>query len=226
MRLLDLYSKAGGAAVGYHRAGFEVVCVDIEPQPNNPFEFHQSDAITFLKKYGHQFDAIHASPPCQKFSRLASLGIARNGSYPQTYEDLILPTRDALRDLGVPYVIENVPGSPLIEPIMLCGSMFPQLRVYRHRHFECSFPIIQPDHLPHNDKTPSAGNGMSPKGFISVCGSGGVKGMNSKEILSYWSMAMGIHWMTRKELSQAIPPAFTEYIGQQLGLHLRALEVA
>ena len=117
--------------------------------------------------------------------------------------------------------MENVVGAPLIEPITLCGSMFNGLKVYRHRLFEGSFDIEAPKHEPHRDRTPSAGNGISPKGFISVCGSGGVKGMNSKEIIEYWSMAMGIDWMTRKELAQAIPPAYTEYIGKQLMAVLR-----
>jgi DNA (cytosine-5)-methyltransferase 1 len=215
--LLDLYCKAGGASVGYHNAGFDVVGVDIEPQPNYPFEFIQSDALVYLAENGHRFDVIASSPPCQRNSRLKSLTTARNGTYPKSEDvDLIAPTRELCIQLGKPYVIENVVGAPLINPVMYCGSMFPELRVYRHRLFESNIPIISPEHYPHNDRTPSAGNGMSPKGFISVCGTGGVKGMNSVEIVEYWSMAMGITWMTRKELSQAIPPAFTEHIGNQI----------
>jgi len=213
--LLDTFCKAGGAGMGYSRAGFRVIGVDIEPQPNYPFMFIQGDAVEFIKRFGHEFDAIHASPPCQAHSRVASLGKARNGSYPE-HEDLIEPTRAALKATMKPFVIENVIGAPLVEPITLCGSMFEGLKVYRHRLFECSFDIEAPKHEPHRDRTPSAGNGISPKGFISVCGSGGVKGMNSKQIIEYWSMAMGIDWMTRKELAQAIPPAFTEFIGRSL----------
>ena len=213
--LLDTFCKAGGAGMGYHRAGFRVIGVDIEPQPNYPFMFIQADAVEFIERFGNQFDAIHASPPCQAHSRIASIGVARNGAYPE-HQDLIAPTREALKTAGRPFVIENVVGAPLIDPITLCGSMFEGLKVYRHRLFECSFSIDAPKHEPHRDRTPSAGNGISPKGFISVCGSGGVKGMTSKEIIEYWSMAMGIDWMTRKELAQAIPPAYTEFIGRRL----------
>lgn len=215
LRLLDLFCKAGGCSVGYHRAGFEVEGVDIEQQPNYPFKFTQMDAIEYLKTQDlSKFDVIHASPPCQKFSRVQSLGIARNGSYKE-HPDLIEPIRQILKLLGKPYVIENVAGAPLINCFMLCGSMF-DLKVYRHRYFESNMFMWVPEHYPHDDTTPSAGNGVSPKGFISVCGSGGVKGMNSKQILKYWSMAMGIDWMNRAELAQAIPPAYTEWIGKQL----------
>lgn len=220
MILLDLYCKAGGCSVGYHRAGFEVVGVDIEPQPNYPYQFIQMDALEFLKTQDlSRFDVIHASPPCQKFSRVQSLGIARNGSYKE-HPDLIEPTRELLLQIGKPYVIENVVGAPLINPIVLCGSMFKGLKVYRHRQFESNMQLYAPEHKPHNDQTPSAGNGISPKGFISVCGTGGVKGMNAKEIVEYWSMAMGIDWMNRKEMAQAIPPAYTEWIGRQLAMQL------
>lgn len=214
-RLLDLFCGAGGAAMGYHRAGFEVVGVDINPQKNYPFQFVQADALAYLTEYGHCFDAIHASPPCQAFTRVQALGRARNGGY-REHPDLIGPTRALLRMTGKPYIVENVPGAPLICPATLCGSMFPNLRVYRHRLFESSFRLTVSEHRPHRDRTPSAGNGVSPKGFISVCGSGGVRGMTAPEILSYWSMAMGIDWMTRAELAQAIPPAYTEWIGLQL----------
>jgi DNA (cytosine-5)-methyltransferase 1 len=217
MRILDLFCKAGGCSMGYHRSGFEVEGVDIEPQPNYPFKFTQMDAIEFLKTQDlSRFDAIHASPPCQKFSRMQSLGIARNGSYKE-HLDLVEPTRYEiiLRAPGKPFVIENVVGAPLREYIELCGSMF-GIKVYRHRLFEANFFMWQPDHFPHDDTTPSAGNGISPKGFISVCGTGGVKGMKAQEIVDYWRMAMGIDWMNRAELAQAIPPAYTEYIGRQL----------
>jgi len=217
-RLLDLFCGAGGCSMGYHRAGFTVVGVDVNPQPNYPFEFHQADALTFPLE---GFDAIHASPPCQKHSRLRSLGLARNGSYPE-HPDLVSATRDALRKTGLPYVIENVPGAPLLNPVTLCGSMFDGLKVYRHRVFESNFNIVAPKHVPHRDRTPSAGNGLSPKGFISVCGSGGVKGLNASQIIKVWSNAMGIDWMTRKELAQAIPPEYTEFIGRQLMDALRS----
>lgn len=210
-KLLDLFCKAGGAAVGYHRAGFDVVGVDIEPQPHYPYKFIQADALT-CDLAGYDF--YHASPVCKKFSRVQALGLARNGGY-REHPDQIAPIRDRLRATGKPFVIENVVGAPLIDPVMLCGSMF-GLKVYRHRLFESNVPLRQPDHHAHDDKTPSAGGGVSPKGFISVCGTGWVRGMTAPEILAYWSMAMGIDWMNRAELAQAIPPAFTEWIGRQL----------
>lgn len=222
MRILDLFCKAGGCSVGYRRAGFEVEGVDIEPQPNYPFKFTQMDALEYLRTQDlSRFDAIHASPPCQRNSKLKSLGMARNGSYKaESYPDLIGPVRELLESSGKPYVIENVVGAQLINPITLCGAMF-ELKVYRHRLFESNIMLFEPDHLPHDDSTPNAGNGISPKGFISVCGTGGVRGMTSIEIIEYWSMAMGIDWMNRKELAQAIPPAYTEWIGLQLLEYIR-----
>jgi DNA (cytosine-5)-methyltransferase 1 len=222
-KLLDLFCKAGGAGAGYHLAGFDVVGVDIEPQPHYPFEFIQADAIDYLKTADlSRFDVIHASPPCQAFSRIQSLGTARNGSY-RDHPDLVEPTRKLLINSGLPYIIENVAGAPLIDPIRLCGSMF-GLKVYRHRIFESNQFLLEPDHFPHRDSTPSAGNGKSPKGFICVCGTGGVRGMTAKEVMEYWSMAMGIDWMNRAELAQAIPPAFTECLGRQLLVNLRRME--
>lgn len=212
--LLDLFCGAGGAGAGYNRAGFEVVGVDINPQPHYPFEFHQGDALEYLRRHGHEFDAVHSSPPCQRFSPLGRLH-AKAG-YQDKHPDLIGAVRDALRALGKPYVIENVVGAPLIDPVMLCGSFFWELRVYRHRLFEASFPLRQPEHKPHGDKTPSAGRGKSPKGYVTVSGTGGVIGVPYQ----YLCWAMGIHWMKKPELSQSIPPAYTHYIGTQLLPHV------
>jgi hypothetical protein len=131
VRLLDLFSGAGGAAVGYARAGFEVVGVDIEPQPNYPFEFHQADALEFCREHGHEFDAIHASPPCQAYTPLRAV-------HGKDYPDMLAATREALEATGLPWVIENVPGAPINSGIFLCGTMF-DLRVYRHRWFETPF---------------------------------------------------------------------------------------
>ena len=128
-KLFDCFSGAGGKAMGYHRAGFEVVGVDIAMQKNYPFEFHQADALEYLQEHGHEFDAIHASPPCQAYSVTYSL--PNVGEYPE----LIEPIRELLISSGKPYVIENVPGAPLINPVELCGSMF-GLNVIRHRRFE------------------------------------------------------------------------------------------
>lgn len=200
-RVLDLFSCAGGAGVGYHRAGFEVVGVDIEPQPRYPFEHYVADAIEFCREHGDEFDAIHASPPCQLYSNAQKI---RGYDHP----DLVGPTRDVLMATGKPWVIENVVGAPLIDPIMLCGAMFPGLRVYRHRLFELSFAIDVPDHPEHT--VPLTKMGRKPKDgeYMHVVGNfSGVQ--QARE-------AMGIDWMVRDELREAIPPAYTEYIGKYL----------
>lgn len=215
LKLLDLFCGAGGCSEGYRRAGFEVEGVDIWPQPNYPFKFHHMDALTFLENEDlSQFDVIHASPPCQFYSKLKDLGEAQHGKYGD-HPDLVKPIRDALKKTGKPFVIENVPGAPILNSITLCGSMF-GLKVYRHRIFESNVFLWQPEHHPHDDDTPPVGMGCSSKGFITVAGSGGVRGMVAPMILNYWRFAMGIDWMERKELAQAIPPAYTEWIGQQL----------
>lgn len=218
MKLLDTFCKAGGCTKGYQDAGFYVVGVDIEQQPRYiGNEFYQADAFEFIAKYGKEFDVISCSPKCQSGTGMQHLAKARNGSYPY-HENQIPALRELLRKVGKSYVIENVTGSRkyLINPIMLCGNSF-GLKTYRHRWFEIwPYWFLAPSHIAHHDKTPSAGNGISPKGFISICGTGGVKGMNSKEIVKYWSRAMGIDWMTREELAEAIPPAYTKWIGQKL----------
>lgn len=203
-RLLDLFCCAGGAAMGYHRAGFDVVGVDIEPQPNYPFEFHQADALTFPLD---GFDAIHASPPCQAYTALRG----RQGD--RKYPDLVDETRKRLRAANVPFVIENVPGAPLDNPIQLCGSGF-GLSVLRHRLFETNFPVMSPGcaHGGHAKKYRIRQHGREyPTAFAYVYG-GGQSGQTAAE----WRDAMGIDWMTVDELSQAIPPAYTEHIGGYL----------
>ena len=199
-RLLDLFCCAGGAATGYHKAGFDVVGVDICPQKNYPFEFRQGDALEFIAVHGHEFDAVHASPPCQAYSETRKI---QSNEHPE----LIPPTRAALKRLGLPWVIENVPGSPLINPVELCGSMF-GLRTYRHRLFETSFPVTVPEHPQHI--SPQAKMGRPPKDgeFIHVVGNFSGVG--------YARKAMEIDWMNRNEMAQAIPPAYTEYLGLQL----------
>ena len=217
MRLLDLFSGAGGAGFGYHRAGFEVVGVDIKPQPHYPFEFHQADALEYVAEHGHEFDAIHASPPCQAFSQMC---VCRPGLQLQ-YPDLIQATRDILVKIGKPYVIENVGGARklLNSPLMLCGLEF-GLKVYRHRYFETKPYMIGPAHRLHRDNSPGACHGLSKRGFITVCGNGG---LGIEGGMKYAKQAMGIEWnITRHEISEAIPPAYTEFIGKQL---MRYLEV-
>lgn len=187
--------------MGYYRAGFDVTGVDIEPQKNYPFTFIQGDALECLAAHGHEYDAIAASPPCQRYSAMT------NCRDHEAHPDLVGPVRELLKASGRPYVIENVIGAPLNQPIMLCGAMF-GLKVYRHRLFECSWFLLAPPHVPHRDQTPKAGKGISPKGFISVAGNTGR--------VAYARQAMGIDWTNRDELSQAIPPAYTEFIGKQL----------
>lgn len=215
-RLLDLFCKAGGAAMGYHRAGFDVVGVDIEKQPNYPFSFVWDDALEYVAEHGQDYDAIHASPPCQAFSDLAAL------SPHKTYPDLIEPVRALLSVSLVPYVIENVEGAPLVNPIRLCGSSLGLPLLRRHRLFECSFPVMAPPcaHGVAAKRFPAL-NGQDRKrggksGIVGVYGNGGDKRAD------LWPVAMGIDWMTRQELTQAIPPAYTEHIGSFLMLHLNA----
>lgn len=219
MRILDLYSGAGGAGVGYHRAGFEVVGVDINPQPHYPFDFVQAHALEYAGEHWRDFDAIHASPPCQRYTRLNR--IKSIAQYTDEYEDMVDITRFVLDIIGLPYIIENVAGAPLRNSVMLCGSMFKGLRVYRHRFFESNILLLAPPHQPHKDKTPPVGRGISPKGFISV-GAGGVanlpEGVNGA---AYKRMAMGIDWMNQRELTEAIPPAYTEFLGRQLMRHIK-----
>ncbi len=197
MRLLDLFCGAGGAAMGYHRAGFEVVGVDNRPQPNYPFEFVLADAMEYPLE---GFDVIHASPPCQEYT---SLKARQNG---KRYPDLVAPTRDHLAQTGTAWVIENVPGAPLLHWFYLCGGMF-GLRTYRHRRFESSLLIMQPHHPGHValTSTKKRRRDFNAGMHISVTG----------DVGSWVGPAcMGIDWMTGQELSQAIPPAYTEYIGR------------
>ena len=259
MRLLDLYCGAGGAAMGYHRAGFdEIVGVDIAPQPRYPFSFVQADALEFLADHGHEFDAIHASPPCQGYSIMQNLPWLRGRDYPL----LLLPTLEMLEGLGKPYIVENVMGARYgsktlkkrgleahgLKAGWLCGAMF-GLPFYRHRLFATNWLWLAPGHPKHeaviqsgrmlkdrvnqvaygeewpgrcdtanritivkdsHSLTQWQGNGAQGNGI----GIGHAKG---------WRLAaeaMGIDWMKRDELTQAIPPAFTEFIGRQMLLVL------
>lgn len=219
--LLDLYCKAGGAAWSYHKAGFDILGVDIDPQPNYPFDFVQSDALEFLRSGVFGFDIIHASPPCQHYSKARQLSEARNNGKYGEHPDLVAPTRELLQKTGLPYIIENVAGAPLINPIKLYGSQFKNLYTQRERWFESNISLIEPSVPMQRMKTPSAGNGIGEDGSISICGSGGVRGLNSVQIRLYWGFALGgIDWMTRSELAEAIPPAYTEFIGKQLIAYL------
>jgi len=214
-RLLDLFCGAGGAAMGYYRAGFDVVGVDIKPQPHYPFEFVRIDVFDYLKDHGEEFDAIHASPPCQAYS-WASARWRNNKS--REYPDLLAKTREILK--GRTYVIENVIGArkKLGFTFTLCGSMF-NLGVQRHRLFECSELIMVPVHPQCNlgdaDLVSVTGHG-APGRWYRKCTVAGHGGDGPHFSLNVWKQAMGIEWMNRDEITQAIPPAYTEYIGRQL----------
>jgi DNA (cytosine-5)-methyltransferase 1 len=207
MKLLDLFCCQGGAAMGYHRAGFEVVGVDIVAQPRYPFEFHQGDALEYLAAHGHEFHAIHASPPCQRYSESTPV------KHREAHPDLIGPTRDALLALDKPFAIENVDGARFLlhNPLLLCGSMF-GLDLRRHRWFEL-WPIRML-------LTPPCRHIGSP-GSMTWPGSN-----TTNRVSDGWTeKARGIsgcHWMTWAGLQEAIPPAYTEFIGKHL---LAALEV-
>lgn len=214
-RLLDLFCCAGGAGVGYARAGFEVVGVDKMPQPNYPFEFHQADAIEFLKEHGHEFDARHGSPPCQDATALTKGNRKREG-WTDTHVDLIPATRDALEAVGGLYVIENVQGSELRRDLTLCGLQF-GLKVFRHRYFELGGWSMDPPPHPKGfhkgHRVAGYRHGIRYDGdMFAVYGNGGGKGS-----IPEWQDAMGIDWTdVHHELTEAIPPAYTEFIGRQL----------
>lgn len=221
-RLLDLFCCQGGAAMGYHNAGFEVVGVDIEPQPRYPFEFYQAyaeevldDLIRFQDHAwlwglynSSDFDAIHVSPPCQAYSKAQRL---QGNEHP----DLIAALRKALVATGLPYVIENVEDArgELIDPVMLCGSMF-GLRVYRHRLFETNFPLTAPYHPKHWLKQVKMGRPPAwdeihqPVGNFSAVEEG--------------REAMEMPWASRDGLREAIPPRYTEHVGGYLMAELKA----
>lgn len=192
--------------MGYYRAGFEVIGVDNRAQPNYPFRFIQADwqeALDMLM----DFDVIHASPPCQAYSAMSHCrpGLAA------TYPDLIAEVRYKLESYGLPYVIENVPGAPLREPTLLCGQMFGRA-LYRHRLFETNFPVVAPVHQDHVLPASRAGH-WKPGTIMSVAG--------HFSPVAHARYIMGIEWMTRDEMGEAIPPAYTEYIGYLLTDQLR-----
>jgi DNA (cytosine-5)-methyltransferase 1 len=209
-RLLDLFCCAGGAGVGYVRAGFEVVGMDITPQPRYPLTFIRADALNLDPTFIATFDAVHASPPCQSYSDLAKRN--RNA---HEWPRLIEPVREMLIKYRLPYIIENVDGAPLIDPIVLCGTMFKGLRVIRHRLFETNFPILTPPHGKHpvchtfDKRKGQYGKTDEMRDFVSVNGGGNCSVAAARD-------AMGIDWMTKNELNEAIPPAYTQFIGERL----------
>lgn len=203
-RLLDLFCCQGGAGEGYRQAGFDVTGVDAAPQPRNPHRFVLADALHYLSEHGHEYDAIHASPPCQAWTATQRI---QNNLHP----DYIGPVRKLLRASGKPYVIENVPGAPLRDPVTLCGAMF-GLRLYRHRLFETNWPIVQPQHPAH--LAPQVKMGRKPKPHEMLQPVGNFSGVaEARE-------AMGMPWANRDGLREAIPPAYTKHIGLHLQAHL------
>lgn len=210
MLLLDLFCGAGGAAMGYHRAGFtEIVGVDSAPQKRYPFAFVQADALEYLAEHGRDFDVIHASPPCQAYTQLAK------GRHPR----LVEPTRNALMATDRPWIIENVVGAPLRSPWLLCGSMF-GLKVRRHRLFETTASLLVPNcaHARHPEIRAYYGK----KGWLVWTPAAANVQKRGRRPLLRGSVElapgdMGIDWMESwDELREAIPPAYTEFIGRQL----------
>lgn len=199
--------------MGYHRAGFEVVGVDISPQPHYPFEFIQADALTFPLA---GFNAVHTSPPCQAYT------VANNIHGRTDHPDLIAVTRERLKASGLPYVIENVPGAPLENWVQLCGLSF-GLGVKRHRWFECSFAMLVPPCPSHEGDWVSVfGHTVLERGHVVGKAKGGGNTIKRRHLgTDRGREAMGIDWMTREELSEAIPPAYTEFIGARLLEHMR-----
>lgn len=205
--------------MGYHRAGFDVVGVDLSPRPNYPFSFHQGDAIEYLKAHGHLFDVIHASPPCQGFSK----GSAPARKRGKKYLDLLTETRKVLQEIGKPYVIENVPGAPMRADVRLKGLMF-GLPIVRERWFEITpFFIMQPGMPAYKKRGTLTGD------YLTVCKKSSRVSETQKTLtpsmIKYWkgtwhatrAYAMGIDWhMSFEEQGEAIPPQYAEYVGNQI----------
>ena len=228
-RLLDLFCGAGGAAVGYHRAGFDVFGIDHAAQPNYPFTFSRDDALAFLEVIaaaaaaGHlpRLAAIHASPPCQLFSAAASAD-DRLRLF-AIHADLLTPTRDLLAKTGVPYIIENVPGAPMRADVTLCGTMFglaaDGFELRRHRLFELgNWPRQWPSGRPRGVNAPRCRHRLPA---LAVYGHGGNADFYRRSggrgvTVAAQREAMGVDWTTRGELAEAIPPVFTEFLGGAL----------
>lgn len=208
-KLLDLFSGVGGAAWGYHLAGFDVIGVDNYFQKRYPFEFIEGDVFEVAPKIWDAFDAIHASPPCLAY-------VDEGHRYRANHPDLIAPTRDLLERSGLPWVIENVDTAPLRNPMRLCGTMFPGVRVIRHRMFESNVYMEGPPHprgkhppVFSYDKRKDRSHLNEWDDYVTVTGGGNCSIDAARD-------AMGIRWATIRELNQAIPPAYTQYVGKRL----------
>lgn len=210
-KLLDLFCGAGGCSVGYHRAGFDVTGVDILPHPDYPYDLIVGDAMAVLEDMAFldQFDAVHASPPCPRYSTITPV------SYRDTHPDHLEKARDILSAWGGTYVLENVPGAPMPEGVMFCGQAMGLSNIRRHRMFESNLLIMSPgcacDHRTvygvygdHGDLTPVVRPDGSSRG-------------NKARDVAHAQQILGIEWMTKwDDLADAIPPAYTEYVGGQL----------
>lgn len=228
MRLLDLFCGAGGAAMGYHRAGFEVVGVDVKPQPRYPFRFVQADALSLVRDrlarcwhtpgpgsicLGH-FDAIHASPPCLDHTQLSAMTGGDGSGW------MLAATRTMLDAAGIPWVIENVPGAPMHHGLRLCGTEFglraidhdgTVVALRRHRYFESNVLLMGAGGCQHEP-------GIRWAGVYGGNNNGPKRGRKCGYVprIDIRRQLMGIDWMIRREINLAIPPAYTEHLGHQL----------
>lgn len=201
-KALIVFSGQGGSAMGWYQAGFDVTCVDIEPQPRNPFPFVRADAIDYIGNEGHRFAFLEGGPVCKAYSKTARI---HNAGHPEQ----IPATRLAMQATGKPYVIENVEDArpELRNPIMLCGPSF-NLRTYRHRLFESNLPLVAPEHLYHAWKLTKMGRAPRPGEFYHAVGNFSGVGMVRENL--------GVGWMNRDGINQCIPPAYTRYLGLQV----------
>lgn len=207
-RMLVCFCCQGGEAMGYWQAGFDVVGVDIVPQPRFPFPFVQADAIVYAREHGHAFDAITGGPPCQGYSKTHRI---RGNDHPK----LIDRFRGVLEELGKPYVIENVEEAraELRDPVLLCGAMAGfGLHTYRHRLFETNWPLAVPPHPVHEGGMVKMGRPLRPGDWYHAVGNFSGVG--------YVRADMGVPWMNRDGIRECIPPAYARHIGQQLAAHL------
>ncbi len=214
MKLLDLFCGGGGAGIGYSLAGFTVVGVDNIPQPHYPFEFHQADAFEYLAEHGHEYDFIHASPPCQKYTGMRNITRARFGIVRTDHPDLIDIVRRSLRAIEKPYIIENVQNSPLQTQFILCGSALGLTHVAWHRHFESNMLFLGVPKCNHLTQDYTIGvYGEKPDGRrvsyrqYRLC--------RIAKSLSEAQELLGIDWMEWNEIRNAVPPAYTQWIGNK-----------
>jgi DNA (cytosine-5)-methyltransferase 1 len=219
---LDLFCNAGGAGTGYARAGFDVVGVDLEPQKNYPFAFIQHDALTLDPRFLATFDAIHASPPCQGYTSMRHAPGAKGAPR------LIGETRAMLERTGLPWIIENVEEAraEMRDPLTLCGSMFglgaQGCRLQRHRLFESNIAISAPTPCQHDDRPVIGVYGGHARRRAASAGGRGTRDVWEGGHRAAMSEAMGMTWATCAEMSEAIPPAYTEHLGRQLIAHIIA----